>query len=379
MKISSFHILFLILIYPFFYASSYITFNIGYLFSVYYFVPVTFFLILLNLGKKSTETLKQNALNIGLLLVVILLVLFNTTDLRYSKPLVFFIFVLNIYILCLTLKMNINNKLLQSSFFLLLILSFLFITQEDRYFDYRYLSFFLSPTVFSVYTEVFLILVLCFSKNRQLKIVLFLLAGFFILLTKTRLNFFFYLTIPIMLYYSDKFYKSKFKIILIYLVCLNLLYPIYNFIIQSEVGKNSLVTSRYENGRDASFGLRNYLNTLVYKDYISNSTVSEKILGRGSEVSRKILIANLGEDVLPHNDFIRFTLDFGLLATLVFIIFLYRVTRKNYVSFILLLLYLFSFYHNMIYDFFMIALMMYFSNVNENDIAGENLIIADND
>lgn len=374
MKITSGHILFLILLYPFFYASSYIAFNIGYLFSVYYFVPVTLFLLLLNLGKKSVEILKQNAVNIGLLLLVIILVLFNTTDLKYSKPLVFFIFVLNIYLLSLTLKLSINKKLLQKFFFLLLLLSFLFLPSEDRYFDHRYFSFLLSPTVFSVYTEVFLILFLCFSENRQLKIALFLLAGFFIILTKTRLNLLFYVMIPIMVYYSEKFYKSKFKIVLIYLVSLNLLYPIYNYIIQSEFGKSSLVTTRYESGRDASFGLRNYLNSFVYIDYMKNSTLPEKILGRGSEMSRMILINKMGQDVLPHNDFIRFTLDFGLLATIVFIVFLYRIARKNYVSLILLLLYLFSFYHNMIYDFFLIALIVYFSNINVNEQSEENLI-----
>ena len=374
MKITSGHILFLILLYPFFYVSSYIAFKIGYLFSVYYFVPITLFLLLLNLGKHSVEILKRNALNIGLLLILIILVLINTTDLRYSKPLFFFVFVLNIYILCLTLKVNVHKKMLKEFFFLLLALSILFLPDQDRYFASRYFSFLSSPTVFSVYIEVFLILFLCFSKNNRLKIVLFCLAGVFIILTKTRLNLLFFVTIPVMIYYSHKLYNFKFRIVVIYLVCLNLLYPLYNLLVQSEVGRDALVASRYESGKDASFGLRNHLHLIVYRDYMLNSTMSEKILGRGSEVSRKIVIDNLRKDILPHNDFMRFTLDFGILTMIVFIIFIYRVASSNYVSSILFLLYLFSFYHNMIYDFFLIALIIYFSNINEHSVAEENLI-----
>ena len=374
MKISSVHILFLILIYPFFYVSSYVAFDVGYLFSVYYFILVTFFLTLLNFRKIPANIFTNNVANFGLLAAIMVIVLLNTNDLRYSKPLVFFIFVCSFYVLSLTLKFNVNNKLIQNFFVFLLLLSIIFLGNDERYLDDRYCAFFISPTVYSVYTEAFLILFLCFSKSPRLKIGIFLIAGFFILLTKTRLNLFFYFTIPIMIYYLDKFYKSKFKIVLIYIICLNLLYPIYSFIVKSELGKSSLVTSRYDDGRDASFGLRNYLNTFVYKEYISNSTPFQKIFGRGTEMSRKVMVDKMGQDILPHNDFIRFTLDFGLLCTLLYLIFLYRIAKSNYVSLLLFLLYLFSFYHNMIYDFFLVALIIYFSHVKKEIVMEKNII-----
>lgn len=181
-----------------------------------------------------------------------------------------------------------------------------------------------------------------------------------------------------MIYYFDKLNISKFRVVLIYIFCLNLLYPIYSFVIKSEAGKSSLVTSRYKDGRDASFGLRNSLNSFTYNEYILNSTLSQKIFGKGSEASRKSMISQLKMDILPHNDFIRFSLDFGLLCTILYLTFLFRIARGNIVSFILLLLYLFSFYHNMIYDFFLIAVFIYFSGLSENYKLKEQILIVEN-
>lgn len=376
MKFSSFHILFLILLYPFFYASSYIAFNVGYLFSVYYFIPVTLFLVLLNIRKIPLGAIKQNGISFSILLAIVLLVLFNTNDLRYSKPFVFFIFVFNIYLLSLSLKLKVNNKLIQILLGVLLLLSLFFLSRPERYTDDRYTSFLLTPTVYSVYTEIFLILFLFYSRQTRLKIVVFVIVGLFILMTKTRLNMFFYITIPFMLFYLSRMKGAKLQILVIYIICLNSLYPIYSLLIKSEAGQSSLVSSRYEDGRDASFGLRNYLNDFTYEEYISNSTTFQKLFGKGTEASRKVIISKMDMDALPHNDFIRFTMDFGLVASFLFLIFLYRIARKNSVSFVLLLLYLFSFYHNMIYDFFLIALIIYFGNVEEKEEFQENNILV---
>lgn len=368
MKITSGIILFLILLYPFFYASSYVAFTINYSFVLYYYVPLTFVFLFLNLGNKPLAILKKNSVNLCVLLAIIALVAINTDDLRYSKPLLFFIYVLNLYLLSLTINFKEHFKLVRNFFLVFLVLSVLFLFKRDRYLDEdRYFAFLLSPTVYSVYAEVFLIIYLYQIKNIKLKIVIFLIAGFFIFITKTRLNLVFYVSIPFLIYYFGNFNFSRWKVLLIYVFCLNMLYPIYSYLVTFNFGKASLVSTRYEDGRDSSFGLRNYLNSITYDEYLHQTTVSEKLLGKGTERSRKMIIDKLKADLFTHNDFIRFTYDFGLICTLLLLVFLFRVARGHYISFILLLLYLFSFYHNMIYDFFLISVFIFYAGIKKEE------------
>lgn len=367
MRITSGIILFLILLYPFFYASSYIAFNINYAFSLYYFIPLTLVFFVLNMGKKSLAILKENRVNLTLLCLITVLVIVNTDDLRYSKPLLFFTYILNFYLLSLTIVFKENRNLIRYTFLLFALLSVLYLLKSDRYLDGdRYFSFLISPTVYSVYSEVILILYLYQVKDLRKRMVIFLIAGFFIFITKTRLNLFFYASIPFLLYYFENYRISRWKILLVYIFCLNMLYPIYTYLVTFDFGKTALVSTRYEDGRDSSFGLRNYLNNITYQEYIYETDLTEKLFGKGTEQARKMIIKKLKYDLFTHNDFIRFTYDFGLICALLFIVFLYRVSLKNYISFILLLLYFFAFYHNMIYDFFMISLLMYYAAIEKN-------------
>ncbi len=369
MKITSGLILLLILLYPFFYISNYIAFEISYQFTLFYFLPLTLLFFVLNLGKKSVSVLKQHSFNLLLLGAILVLVAINTNDLRYSKPLLFFIYVINFYLLSLTMVFRENFKVVKYIFLFFSVLSFLFLFKPDRYMlDHRYFSFLLSPTVYSVYAEVVLILFLHQVKSTKKRMIIFLLAGFFIFITKTRLNLFFYVSIPFLLYYFEHFKASRGKILLVYIFCLNMLYPIYTYLVTFDFGKTALVSTRYENGTDSSFGLRNYLNSLTYEEFTYKTTVTEKLFGKGTEQARKMIIEKLKYDLFTHNDFIRFAYDFGLICTILFIWFLYRITAGNYIAFILLLLYLFAFYHNMIYDFFLISLVIYYSGVENRQL-----------
>lgn len=367
MRITSGIILFLILLYPFFYASSYIAFKLSYAFSLYYFTPLTLLFFVLNTGRKSIAILKENSFNLLLLGTILALIIINTDDARYSKPLLFFVYVINFYLLSLTLVFRENPKLIWYTFLVFSVLSVLFLFKKERYLDGdRYFSFLLSPTVYSVYAEVILILYLYHVKNLRKRIFIFLVAGVFIFITKTRLNLFFYISIPFLLYYFENYRVSKLKVLLVYIFCLNMLYPIYSYLVTFEFGKSALVTTRYEDGRDSSFGLRNYLNSITYQEFIYKTDLAEKLFGKGTEQSRKMIIKKLKYDLFTHNDFIRFTYDFGIICTLLFLLFLYRVSLNNYIAFILLLLYLFSFYHNMIYDFFLISVFLYYAGIKKH-------------
>lgn len=364
MKITSLHILFLILLYPLFYAIPFIAFNIGYVFSVIYFFPITLFILFLNKRKVNSIFLKKDIITLLLLFALLGIVIFNTNSLRYTKPLLFILFFMVFYFLSITLEFIADKKLITGFVTIFTLLSFIFLLSDNRYITGRYTGFLSSPTVYSVYLEVFLILSLYFIKRTSVKAVLFLVAGFFVLLTKTRLNIFFYFSIPLIIYYLERWNPDKFKIILVFIVTLNLVYPIYERLSKTETA-GKLLVSRYEGQRDASFGLRLYMNNALLEDYKANSNLFQKVFGRGTETSRKIMEEKLGKDWPPHNDFLRFTVDFGLLATILYLVILFRIARNNNLSFVLLLLYLFSFYHNMIYDFLLVALIIYFSAFNK--------------
>lgn len=375
MKVTSTHILFLILLYPFFYANSFLAFTAGYAFSLFYFVPLTFLFILLNFGKKTIEEFKKNRVNLFLLGCILTIILFNTNNIRYIKPLVFIVYVINLYILSITINFKQNEKIIKYAFISFAILSILYLGFTHRYLEgNRYFAFLNSPTVYSVYAEVFLILMIFIIKKPSLKFLIFVFAGVFIFISKTRLNLVFYISIPFLIYLLERVNVSKLKIVLVYIFCLNMLYPIYSFLVQFEFGKKSLVSSRYESGRDSSFGLRNHINDLVYNEYLNKTSVSEKIFGKGSEESRIMVFEKIKFDIFPHNDFIRLAYDFGIIFTALFLIFLYRISRINNVAFLILLLYLFSFYHNMVYDFFLISILIFYSGIKNKNEEVKSLI-----
>ncbi|MFO0323105.1 MAG: hypothetical protein ACK504_11845, partial [Bacteroidota bacterium] len=111
---------------------------------------------------------------------------------------------------------------------------------------------------------------------------------------------------------------------------------------------------------------------LVYNEYLNKTSVGEKLFGKGSEEARKLVLKKIKYDIFPHNDFIRLAYDFGIICTILFLFFLYRISRINNVSFLILLLYLFSFYHNMVYDFFLISILVFYSGIkHKNEIVKE--------
>jgi hypothetical protein len=379
MKVTSGFILLLILIYPFFYCSGYVAFELSYSFSLFYFMPLTVLFFVLNLGPKSKQILRENRINLFLLGGILLIIICRTDDLRYSKPLLFFIYLTSFYLLSLTIVFRENKPLIRWIFILFCILSVVFIRDPNRYLEgNRYFAFLVSPTVYSVYFEVVLLIFLYQVKDLKKRIFIFLFAGFFIVITKTRLNLFFYISIPFLLYFFENYRLTRWKVLLIYILCLNLLYPIYSYLVTFDVGKATLVASRYGSGYDSSFGLRNYLNYLTYEQF-NDHNLWEQLFGKGTEQARKMIIERMNADLFTHNDFIRFAYDFGIICAVLFLVFLYRISLNHYISFLMLLLYLFSFYHNMIYDFFLISVFIYFSGIrsgSEDPVGRPNTVLG---
>lgn len=152
---------------------------------------------------------------------------------------------------------------------------------------------------------------------------------------------------------------------LVAIFCLNFLYPIYLYLKE----RTALVAYRYEGGYDPSFNTRIYFQKQVIES-IKNGSIKEIAFGHGTEYSRLMILRMNGGDYLPHNDFLRILNDFGVVGFLLFLVMLCSIAIRNITTCCIVLLYLIAFYHNMVYNFFLLLIAMAFLNFDENDSKG---------
>src|SRR5690606_35699011 len=143
-------------------------------------------------------------------------------------------------------------------------------------------------------------------------------------------------------------------IFVIFYSVLFFVYPLYSVVIEY---LPEIVTLRYEDARDASFGLRMRLYRLIEQDFY-NSNYWDLLFGKGNEYSRLLEESEIGQDILPHNDFFRILDDWGLLGAILFFVFLYRIAKRNITSLMLSLCYLVIFYSNMVFNLFVVSILM---------------------
>ncbi|WP_066210627.1 O-antigen ligase family protein [Flammeovirga sp. MY04] len=359
----------LVILYPLIYAIPLIR-DIGTKFENYFFFGILILLISrIILTKFLNENIKISLSILALFFAIVFITFINIDSIRYSKPTYFFVFLFLVFSVTEINTFNFNAlypffKLIIISFF---VLSFLYIKSKDAYFfnHTRYQSFFNSPTIFSVMITVMYILSLFSFKKKWIKILLFIISVYFLYLTKTRLNLVFFALIVPIYYVLNYDLISKQKLFIIFNTILLSIYPIYNYVMNLDFFQN-LIMIRYGEKRDASFGLRSHLNDIGLNFFLESSRLN-KIFGNGSEYTRIQVIEIFGQDLLVHNDYIRILVDFGIIFTLLYLILLYKLSSRNNISFILCLLYLFSFYHNMIYSMFLVPLIIICSKLKHNN------------
>ena len=86
------------------------------------------------------------------------------------------------------------------------------------------------------------------------------------------------------------------------------------------------------------------------------------LFGKGNEYSRLLVKDILNKDLFPHNDFYRIIIDWGFLGSLVFFVYVYRIAKQNTASLMISILYLILFYSNMIFNLFIISILILVSN-----------------
>lgn len=370
-KINNSFFLVLLLIYPLLYIIPGIH-NIGYEFAVYYFIFVTISFILISyyLVISRNYILKFYSIDIKLLLIlfgVLFVVAFNTIKSIFLNPIIFYLYILLIYISFSQLKLTFNYRVILFFYFAYLIISvcLLFFQRGYHPLNNRFIGFANTSTVYSVYMEVIAIVTLSFAPNRTKKILIYFSVLMFILISETRLNIAFYLALPILsfLYYKI---KKRFFLFLLFIVIINLFYPIYGYLYSASY---ITVENRYEDGRDASFALRNVLFNKMLSE-VGTMELKEILFGKGAEYTRNLTEQTYGLEPQPHQDFVRFFIDFGIIAFIMYMLFLYILMFKNITTYLLTSLYLFSFYHNMLYARELIGLIIlfFFARVTMHDL-----------
>ncbi len=353
-------ILLLLISYPLFYTIPFIAEKLEYKFSNYFFILILF-LILGHLSIIKIQKIDIKVLIFSYFFIsILLLIFFQSTDQKAFKPIIYMLYILIFYFYISIMSHKKIDILRYTSIimYIMLGLSILFLFDQTRYTDLgRYTGFAISPTTLTVFLDSIFIFYIFSNSKQKNKLIAFLLLLFFSLLSETRLNTLFLLMLPILYYILESTNTKTTRSIILsgYIISLNLVYPLYNYYIQ--INDSNMFAQRYEAGTDSSFGLRYAMFTIV-TDELADSTTQEILFGKGRGYARQLILEEYDIDLQPHNDFLRFLLDYGLFASFIFLTILFFLAIQNNLSTLISMLYFLAFYHNMIYSYYLISLVM---------------------
>lgn len=226
----------------------------------------------------------------------------------------------------------------------------------------RFAGFSMSPTVFAVTIQAVMILGLLVFKTKRHRILIIICAFIFVLLSRTRTNLILFLFIPFIPFLDKRSNSFRMFILVMFSLFIILVYPLYDLFIQTDIFASSgMFESRLEDGRDASFGLRYHFFSIGV-NIISESSVFQFLFGHGAEYSRLAVIEEFDMDLKIHNDFIVLLIDYGLVFTIFFLSKLVQIGSRNPYAFLAVVLYLISFYHNMVLSLLLLLTIYYASS-----------------
>lgn len=324
-----------------------------------------FFIVLLllcvNIGKKDILIFKKsNSFNVILTIILFGISVLNYSTSRYSLVILFSLYVMVLHLFIIVSSKNsffINKKMIFKFFIAYILLSvlFLFLDQGHMEIGNRFVGFTASPTTFSgILVVIFILVDATLKPFSRTRLMLFFIVLLFVYLSKTRLILLFLIAYPFIVFFIKKKAMRLGSVFLIFFVTLFFVYGLYGWVIEKFP---ELITLRYEDARDASFGLRYRMYKVVELDFYSG-TIWEMLFGKGNEYSRLLIIDEIGKDFFPHNDFIRIINDWGIIGASAFFIFLYRISTKNITGLLISLLYLILWYSNMIFNLFLISILI---------------------
>lgn len=296
---------------------------------------------------------KSGFIHLVLIVLVIIRIIYSEVDLfRLSFVLCFFLLPILIQILYAPLSYRSSiKKLFKYLYFLQLYLSFFYLLFFD--FNERFVGYTNSATTYSIYLLIFLTGYL-FTKNNKNKYtyIHFIPSFFLIFLSQTR-SALLILIIIFIIYYFRNFVVKHLRLMSFILITGVLLFlPLSSLF--SDGFKILNRYEEYENDQSTMSRLyyfNNQINSLSkfsYRDYF---------FGKGVDSNKKVYTYTVSYNQIDqHNDFFLLLYDYGIIITFLFMYCLIIKINSTF-SFVFLLIYLTSFYHNMLYDFWLISLL----------------------
>lgn len=361
----------IILAYPLFYSVPYIFEQVGYLFEGIYFVSLNYVFLIVVLAlltiRRGHIAEPAHRRDLLVLLAMTLLVAASTRGTDQLNPLSFFVFALTFFYLVSSsgLAMVRERVVFAVLFCAYVLLSGVFYFQGTRVDLGRFTGFAISATTYSIFMAGALVAALYTIDNPLLRVGAYLAALPFIWISQTRSTLVFALALPFLMYLVRRLWRFRLAVFLAAGLVIHLGYPLLEMLAARQ--SDDLVAARYEGGMDTSLMVRRVLFDML-SDELASGTPEEIALGRSAEHSRQLVKREIGFDLLPHHDLLRLLVDFGVLGTLIYIAFVYRIASRNRAAFVMSLLYMVSFYHNMIYSRFLMGLILLFGLTWEGEV-----------
>lgn len=344
----------LILFYPLLYGIPGIQDGLGHFFEVIYF-SMLFPLILMNTALNVTN------IKLSVTWLVLLGVFFSWVigfnEVSNARPYFYLLglIFISLYVSQDTLHIGDVKKISAVYIVLFITLSVVFFMFDSAYIDdgERYKGFAMSPTHFSVYALCTSVIAYNSFLQKKNVIICFVAFSLLIFFSETRLSLLVFILITSIFLFSEHIKKHlKLYFVMLFLF-FSLSYPIYGVIYQY----TKVVSLRYEGDADKSFDSRLLIQQVIFDEF-SRAEEKDLLLGHGAEAARNRLIQFYGQDVMPHNDYIRIIYDYGLLGFTLFVMLLYFLSTKNIYTLSFSAIYLSSFYHNMAFSLYVIAMII---------------------
>lgn len=318
---------------------------------------------------------RTELVNLLILLTLLIISFFNFSSLRFSLPILFSLYLFFYYLYLAAIdrgRGTYEHHLLRKFYLIYILVSFFFLLllpHAHMEIGDRFTGFTGSPTTFSAFLAA--VFVILDGRKKSLsfeRIGLYMITLVLVYLSKTRLILVFLLAYPILIFLLRAKGVRKSFLFMTFFTVLFFLYEVYGLIIDYFPG---LITIRYEDARDASFGLRYHLYQVV-KEAFYQGQWHEIFLGRGNEEARLLVHEDIGFDIFPHNDFLRLLYDWGVLGGSLYFIFLYRIAKRNQTALFLSLLYLILFYSNLVFNLFLVSLLLLSALKKEDEGNSQN-------
>ncbi|TVR77516.1 MAG: hypothetical protein EA412_10880 [Chitinophagaceae bacterium] len=272
------------------------------------------------------------------------------------NPAIFILFALVLYTVAGSVWSK-ESDLIFNSFFeylaVILITALLILSLVTEY-D-RFSGFSVSATTLSIYLLIIYV-VLVVDKPKIYALLFGLPVVYLLLISQTRSALVLFLVIVLLsMGYGER--KHMKKLFIVTVLLLSFVYPIYGAL---SALTDSGIMLRDGDLQDGSFITRYWLTMYIFEDYLQ-SNIFHILFGLGAEQSRSLVMDYYGYDVHVHNDFLRLLYDFGVIGSMIYIFILYKIAIKNRLTYILIIIYLFSFFHNMIYDVYQLCILLIFA------------------